>query len=241
MILTTSGLTKQFGELTALSNVDLEVQTGEIFGIVGPNGAGKSTLFQVISGYYTPTAGEIIFKGNSIDSLKPHQVCKQGLARTFQVATVFQSMTVYENLCIGSLFGAQESHKSQMETKVMKIIELLGLEDKKDTVAENLDLYTIKLVMFGAALATECELILLDEPMAGLSITEVGHFSKLLKKINKENSITIMIIEHLIDTIVDLTNRIMVLHLGQVIYTGPSKDMVNDEKVIEVYLGESEN
>jgi branched-chain amino acid transport system ATP-binding protein len=238
MILSIRGLTKQFDELTALSNVDLEIQAGEIFGIVGPNGAGKSTLFNLISGYYPPTAGQIIFKGNSIEKLSSHQVCKRGIARTFQVATAFQTMTVFENIRIGSLFGTGKKQKSEIQAKVLQLIDLLDLMDKKDILAENLDLYTTKLVMFGAALATNCDLILLDEPMAGLSITEIDRFGKLLKKINKENSITVMIIEHLIDTLVNISNRIMVLHLGQVIYTGLSHDMVKDERVIEVYLGE---
>ena len=236
-ILNIRGLTKQFDSLTAISNVDLEVQEGEIFGIVGPNGAGKSTFFNLISGHIPSTSGQITFRGRSIENLKPHKICRSGIARTFQVATAFQTLTAYENIRIGFLFGKERKKKKEIQTKVQHLIDLLGLTDKQDILVENLDLYTTKLIMFGAALATGCDLILLDEPMAGLSVAEIEHFVKLLKKLNKENFVTIMIIEHLIDTLVNLSDRIMVLHLGKVIYTGLSEDMLKDERVIEVYLG----
>lgn len=240
MILKVKGLTKRFEDLVAVSDVNLEIEKGEIFGIAGPNGAGKSTLFNLISGMFPPSSGTIEFQGNSLGGLKPHRICAFGLARTFQVPTTFHTLTVLGNIRIGALFGDAKKSVKDTKKKIDEVIELLELTDKRDVLAEKLDLYTTKLVMFGAALATSCRLILLDEPMAGLSVTEIDHFRKLLRNINKEQNITIMIIEHLIDTLVDISDRIMVLHLGQVIYTGLSEQMTKDERVIEVYLGERE-
>ena len=240
MILRTEALTKRFEDLLAVSNVNLQVEKGEVFGIAGPNGAGKSTLFNLITGMFPPSSGMIEFQGHSIGGLKPHHICKLGIARTFQVPTTFHTLTVFENIRIGVLFGGAKRGRKDTEKRVNEIMELLELSDNRGIHAENLDLYTMKLVMFGAALVTKCQLILLDEPMAGLSIMEIDHFGKLLRKINRERNITIMIIEHLIDTLVEISDRILVLHLGEVIYTGLSEDMTRDERVIEVYLGEKE-
>jgi len=241
VILSTKGLTRKFGDLTAVSDVSLEVREGEIFGIAGPNGAGKSTLFNLISGVLAPSSGEINFMGHCIGSLKPHQICRLGLARTFQIPSTFETMTVAGNIRIGAMFGNPKDDRRDWENRTAELIDLLELSDIRDSSAYNLDLYANKLVMFGAALATDCKLLLLDEPMAGLSMNEVGHFTKLLRKINGKKSITVMIIEHLIDTLVGISDRIMVLHLGTMIYLGAAEEMTKDQKVIEVYLGEKED
>jgi branched-chain amino acid transport system ATP-binding protein len=168
----TQAISKSFGKLVALSNVTFEVEEKEIFGIAGPNGAGKSTLFNVISGIYAPTSGKIFFEGKDITNAKPDQICRLGIARTFQIPTTFHTLSVYDNLRVGAIFGARRPHSAD------KVLELLGLEAVRDRPARNLDLYTTKLVMLGAALATDCKLLMLDEPMAGLSMVEIQNFRR---------------------------------------------------------------
>lgn len=232
MILETHGVCKSFGKLVALDKVDLQVEKGEIFGIAGPNGAGKSTLFNVISGSYPPSSGRIVFDGHDITRLRPHQVCHKGIARTFQIPKTFPTMTVYDNIRVGAIFGARRNNG------IDEIIDFLNLRDGANKVASNLELYTIKLVMLAAALASDCKLLMLDEPLAGLSVVEINEFLKVVQKINKERQITIMLIEHLLDTLIDISDRMMVLHNGGVIYTGEPEKITQDRRVIEVYLGE---
>ena len=231
MILQTHQVSKTFGKLAALDEVDLQVEKGEIFGIAGPNGAGKSTLFNVISGFYPPSSGKIVLDGHDITRLRSHQVCHKGLARTFQIPKTFPTMTVYDNIRVGAVFGAKKvSH-------IDEIVDFLNLKEQVKRLATNLELYTIKLVMLATALASDCKLLLLDEPLAGLSIVEITEFLKLIQKINKERQITIMIIEHLLDMLIDISDRMMILHNGGVIYTGKPEEITQDRKVVEVYLG----
>ena len=218
----------------AVDGVDLEVEEGEIFGIAGPNGAGKSTLFNIIAGLYRPTSGEIIFAGQDITGLKPHQVCHNGIARTFQVPKIFPTMNVYENIRIGGLFGAGRTDLIQ------GIINMLYLKDYLEHEVGNLDLFTLKRLTLASALATDCRLLLLDEPMAGLSIAEIKKYVRLVRSINQEMNITVIIIEHLLDTLVDISQRLMILHNGQVIYCGDPQKMAQDGKVRSVYVGKGE-
>lgn len=238
MVLKTEGVSKYFGDLRAVDNVDLEIEEGEIYGIAGPNGAGKTTLFNVISGLWPPSSGKVIFKNDIISGLKPYQICHKGIARTFQISTVFATLTVLDNIKIGAVFGAKT--KKLDSSHINEIMEFLGIQNKKDTIAQNLELYTMKLVMLAAALATDCKLLLLDEPMAGLTIAEIDNFLQIIRKMNKEWGITIMIIEHLIDTLIDISDRIIILDGGKVIYKGLPEELTKDKKVIEVYLGKGE-
>lgn len=231
MILETHRACKSFGRLVALHEVDLQVEEGEIFGIAGPNGAGKSTLFNVISGVYPPSSGKIVFDGHDITRLRSHEVCQRGIARTFQIPKAFQTMTVYDNIRVGAIFGAGR------DGGIDEIIDLLNLGNDANKVASNLELYTMKLVMLAAALASDCQLLMLDEPLAGLSIVEVNEFLEVIRKINQERHITIMVIEHLLDTLIHISERMMILHNGEVIYTGEPEKIIEDRKVIEVYLG----
>jgi branched-chain amino acid transport system ATP-binding protein len=224
-----------FGSLVALSNVDLHVEKGEILGIAGPNGAGKSTLFNVISGLYPPSSGRVVFDGHDMTGLKAHQMCHRGIARTFQIPKTFPTMTVYDNIRVGSLFGDGKKDRSD------EIITYLNLKDQVDRVASKLDLYNEKLVMLAAALATDCKLLLLDEPLAGLSMVEINGFLRLTRKINQEWHITIIIIEHILDMLMDVSDRMMILDNGAVIYDGAPEKVRQDRKVIEVYLGEERN
>lgn len=232
MILETKGLSKNFGRLAALVNMDFQVEEGEIFGIAGPNGAGKSTLFNVITGLYPPSSGRVFFNGDDITGLNPHQICHKGIGRTFQIPTTFHSLSVYDNIRVGATFGAgRKDH-------IPDIIDFLNLNDKAHTPARNLDLYTTKLVMLGAALATDCRLLMLDEPMAGMSIVEIEDFLTLVRKVNQEWEITIVIIEHLLDVLIGISTRMLVLHDGQLLYIGAPEKVTQDRRVVKVYLGE---
>jgi len=233
-MLETQGISKSFGKIVALTDVSFKVEQGEIFGIAGPNGAGKSTLFNVITGIYPPTSGKVLFLGQDITKLRPHQICLRGIGRTYQIPAAFHTMTVYDNIRIGSIFG------SQGKRKVADILDFLNLTSFADKQASNLDLYTTKLVMLGAVLATDCKLLMLDEPMAGFSMVEINRFLVLLRKVNQEWGLTLIVIEHLLDILIGLTGRMMILADGALLYLGPSEGVTNDRRVVEVYLGAQE-
>lgn len=236
MILQTVGLTKQFDGLTALEGVDLTVREGEIFGIAGPNGAGKSTLFNVIAGVHPASAGEVFFDQHSITRLKSHQICRLGLGRTFQIPRTFATLTVRDNLRVGALFGNSSDRKGA-ERLIRETVAFLGLEAFEDSPATNLDIYTTKLVMMGAVLCTGCRLLMLDEPLAGLSIAEIHSFLELVRKINSRMGITVVMIEHLLDMLIDVSDRLLILHNGRVIYVGDPEKLRENEEVVNVYLG----
>jgi branched-chain amino acid transport system ATP-binding protein len=230
-MLETHGVSKNFGKLAALNDVSFQVEKGEIFGIAGPNGAGKSTLFNVITGIYPPTTGNILFEGHDITRMMPHQVCHRGIGRTYQIPATFHTLSVYDNIRVGSTFGGH--HKR----KVKDILDFLNLSERANSPASNLDLYTTKLVLLGAVLATDCKLLMLDEPMAGFSVSEINDFVALLRRINQEWGITIIIIEHLLDILISLTRRMLILADGSLLYLGESEGVTRDRRVVEVYLG----
>ncbi|UCF95699.1 MAG: ABC transporter ATP-binding protein [Desulfobacterales bacterium] len=239
MILETRNVSKDFGKLAALVDVDLAVAPGEIFGLAGPNGAGKSTLFNVIAGTFPPTAGRIIFAGKDITGLGAHRICHLGLARTFQIPQTFASLSVYDNLRVGATFGGHSDRR--IRTRIEESLAYLDLTAFRATRARNLDLYTTKLVMLAACLATGCKLLMLDEPLAGLSMLEINNFLELVRKINREHGTTILMIEHILDSLMDVSHRLLILHNGAVICTGDPQGVCSDPKVIEVYLGEGED
>jgi branched-chain amino acid transport system ATP-binding protein len=236
MILKTQGVSKVFGRLQALDNVDLEVDPGEVFGIAGPNGAGKSTLFNDMAGTFPPTHGKIFFNGHDITLLKSHQICRLGLARTFQVPRTFPSLTVYDNIRVGTTFGAGKT--TGLKERIEQTLEFLDLNDVRNLAASNLNLYTTKLVMMAACLATDCRLLMLDEPLAGLSISEINDFLRVIRHINEDGGITILMIEHILDSLIDISTRMMILDNGAVIYTGDPEGVRTDPHVVEVYLGD---
>jgi len=238
MILQTTEISKVFGRLQALDQVSLEVVAGEIFGIAGPNGAGKSTLFNVIAGTFPPTSGRIVFDGRDINSLKAHRICRLGLARTFQVPQTFPSLTVYDNIRVGVTFG--RGKPGATKKRIEQALDFLDLNAVRDLEASNLDLYTTKLVMMAACLATDCRLLMLDEPLAGLAMTEVSDFMRVVRHINTDGGITILMIEHILDSLIDISNRMLILDNGRVIYTGDPEGVRTDTRVIEVYLGDGE-
>jgi branched-chain amino acid transport system ATP-binding protein len=238
MILETRRVSKVFGKLQALLNVDMSIKEGEIFGIAGPNGAGKSTLFNVVAGVYPPSEGSIIFRGHDITRLSSHRICHLGLARTFQIPRTFTTLSVYDNVRVGATFGGG-GHSSREET-IRGTLDFLGLTPFQETPASNLDLYTTKLVMMAASLATGCRLLMLDEPLAGLSMVEITAFLAVVRKINQERGITILMIEHILDSLIEISERMLILNNGEVIYIGAPEGVRRDRQVIEVYLGEGE-
>ncbi|OGN71788.1 MAG: hypothetical protein A2X25_02490 [Chloroflexi bacterium GWB2_49_20] len=233
IILETKQITKRFGELAAVNNLSFDVNEKEIFGIAGPNGAGKTTLFNVISGIYSGS-GEIDYFGERIDRLRPFQVCLKGIARTFQIPTVFSTLTVYDNIRIGAHFG---NHSLNEKKIINDVLEFIGLTEKQHIEAKHLPLFDKKLTMLGAALATEPKLILLDEPIGGLSPKEINESVELFKRINNELGITIIVIEHLMKVLMAISQRMMIIHNGEKICIGSPEEVARDKQVIEVYLG----
>jgi branched-chain amino acid transport system ATP-binding protein len=231
------GVTKHFGGLAAVVNVDFYVNEGEIIGLIGPNGAGKTTLFNLISGALAPTGGVIKFKGENITGLKPHQICKRRVARTFQSVKVFSNMTVLENVLLGSLFGTSTGIRMpDAEAETMELLEFVGLSAKKGSLTKDLTIANQKRVEVARALATKPELLLLDEVMAGLNPTEVIQVIELIKKI-RDKGITVFMIEHVMKAIMEISDRIIVLHHGEKIAEGPPEEIATSQEVIKVYLG----
>lgn len=236
MILEVENLTIKFGELAACDNISFNVNNREIFGIAGPNGAGKTTLFNCITGIYK-YGGKVVFDGSDITNLASDKVCHIGVARTFQIPTVFQSMKLLENIKVGAHFGRG---KEDSEKKIDKILKLLGLKGKEHYEAHNLSLYDKKLTMLATALSTQPKLLLLDEPVGGLSPTESQDFMKLVNRLRDELNLSIIIIEHLMRVLTGLSERLMILDNGKIIKIGNPVEVTKDERVIEVYLGKVE-
>jgi branched-chain amino acid transport system ATP-binding protein len=237
-ILEGKGVTRHFGGLAAVSRVDFEVDQGEIVGLIGPNGAGKTTLFNLISGALVPKPGTITFKDKKINGLKPHRICRMGLARTFQAVKVFPNMPVFENVLLGSLFGSPTRMSSaDAAAQAAETLEFVGLSAVGASPAKDLTLANQKRVEVASALATGPELLLLDEVMAGLNATEVTQAMELVGRIH-DRGITIFMIEHVMKAIMNVCDRIMVLHHGEKIAEGTPQEIAASKTVIEVYLGE---
>jgi branched-chain amino acid transport system ATP-binding protein len=231
-------VSKHFGGLAAVSGVDFYVDEGEIVGLIGPNGAGKTTLFNLISAALEPKPGEIRFKGKKISGLSPYQICRMGIARTFQTVKIFGNMLVADNVRIGSLFGPQKRLSEAEAARVAaEALEFVGLSEVAHTPARDLTLASQKRLEVARALATRPTLLLLDEIMAGLNQTELNEAMELVKKI-QGRGITIIMIEHVMKAIMNICSRIIVLHHGQKIAEGTPQEVANSQRVIEVYLGE---
>ncbi len=237
-ILEGEGVTKYFGGLAAVSNVDFHVDEGEIVGLIGPNGAGKTTLFNLISASLVPKPGVIKFKGENITGKKPYQICRMGVARTFQMVKIFTNMPVLENVRLGSFFGTLPGMSSaDIAREAAELLEFVGLSAMSATPAKDLTLANQKRLEVARALATRPELLLLDELMAGLNATEMAQAMELVKRI-RDKGITIVMIEHVMKAIMSVCERIIVLHHGEKIAEGTPREIANSKKVVEVYLGE---
>ena len=227
-----------FGGLAAISNVSFSIQKGEILGLIGPNGAGKTTMFNVVNGFYNPTKGEVYFKDKKISGYKPYQICRLGIARTFQVVKPLQRMSVLD-IVIASAFLRVKS-RAQAEERAIETIKFAGLYDDRDVISKGLPLGKRKKLEIARALATQPEMILLDESFAGLNPSELDDSIGIIKKI-KYRGITIMIIEHHMRVIMSISDRIVVLNYGEKIAEGTPHEIGSNPLVVEAYLGEAQD
>lgn len=234
-ILSIKGISKRFGGLVALDNVGFNVYPGEVVGLMGPNGAGKTTLLNIIAGEYAPDAGMILFRGREITRYPPHQVCYLGIARTFQIPHPFVSLTVRENLLVSAVFGRQLK-RTTAELEDEKLFDLVNLSEKKDTLAGNLPILSLKKLELARALARKPELLLLDELAAGSTEIEIPRILATLKEIRKMG-ITVILVEHVMKVMVNAVDRIVVIDKGVKIAEGQPNAVMNDRKVIDAYFG----
>jgi branched-chain amino acid transport system ATP-binding protein len=236
-ILEANGLNKSFGGLAAVSQVDFYVDEGEILGLIGPNGAGKTTLFNLISGAIQMDAGTVVFDGKRISGMKPNQICRLGVGRSFQAAKNFAGMPVRQNVMMGALFGKKGQTNAQASKTVDEVLDFVGLSELRDKMVPDIPLAYQKRLEVARALATKPKLLMLDEMMAGLNPSEVSEAMELVTKIRK-SGITIIMIEHVMKAIMSICDRIVVLHHGAKIAEGTPQEISTSKTVIEVYLGE---
>ena len=228
-------VTKKFGELVAVDNLSCHVRKGQIYGIAGPNGAGKSTLFNLITGNYG-YEGKIEFQGKKITGLSPHRIAHAGIARTFQIPQVFPSLTVKKSISVGSRFGARGGLDPAHVEEVMRFVELKEEQNQK---TGRLNLLGKKKLMIGAALATKPRILMLDEPMAGSCAKEINDLMDLIRRINEELGITVIIIEHFMKVLTELTEELLIIEAGRMICCDAPEVVTNNPEVIECYLGKA--
>jgi branched-chain amino acid transport system ATP-binding protein len=239
VILSGRGITKTFGALKAVWEVDFEVKKGEILGIIGPNGAGKTTLLSMVNGTLSLTRGVISFKDQVISGLKPFRISELGISRTFQVVKPFPGMTLLENVSLGALFGKDKIRDAgEAREKTRAILSTVNLSGQENVPVENLNISERKRLELARALAMDPELLLLDEVMAGLNTGEINWIMGLIRELNEKEGRTILVIEHVMKAIIGISHRVMVLHHGRKIAEGTPEQITNDENVISAYLGE---
>jgi branched-chain amino acid transport system ATP-binding protein len=239
-LLTIKNVTKRFGGLTAVDNVSMEINEGEIVGLIGPNGAGKTTLMNLISGTFNPEEGKIVFDGHDITKLEPFEVCRRGISRTYQIPRPFPDMTAIMNVGVGVLCGKKRPNMSLVDGMLdaSHCLEFVGLFGKRNMLARDLSLFELRALELARAVATTPRLILIDEVMAGLNQAEGRVAIRLIEKIIEEFHVTILWIEHVMKIIMEATQRVVVLHYGEIISSGLPGEIANDPQVIEAYLGE---
>ncbi len=235
-MLEVKNLTKFFGGLGAVRELSFKVEKGQIFGLIGPNGAGKTTVFNLINGFYPPTSGEVLFKGEPITGLKPNAICNRGIARTFQVVKPLSRMTVLENVMASAFCRVNSIKKAQEEA--LKTLEFCGLIHRKDYLAKSLTIGDRKRLEITRAMATRPEVVLLDETAAGLNPAELDDAIALIRKI-REQGATILIVEHIMKVIMSISDRIHAINYGQTIAEGTPQEVASNKAVIEAYLGEA--
>ncbi|THB78184.1 MAG: ABC transporter ATP-binding protein [Desulfobacteraceae bacterium] len=228
-----SNVTKRFGALIAVNNLSFEVSQGQVFGIAGPNGAGKSTVYNLITGFYD-FEGSIRFDGKEISGMKPHQIAQLGISRTFQIPQTFPSLTVEQSLEVGNRFGNRAKHDAR---RIERIIDFVELQSERHEFTGTLNLLGKKKLMIGAALATDPKILMLDEPMAGSNAHEIKALMELIQRMNQELGITIIIIEHFMKVLTELTETLLIIETGTEICCGDPEVVTSDPRVIECYLG----
>ncbi len=236
-LLEAKGITKKFGGLIAVNNLDLTVDKGDIVGMIGPNGAGKTTAFNLLSGVYKPDQGQILFKGKEITHWRPDQICKEGLTRTFQVVKPFTNLSVRDNVIVGAY--NHTSNKAVANAKVDEILDFLDMYDQAEQLAGSLTIASSKRLEMAKAMATDPQMLLLDEVMAGLRPTETQDVIEMVRKVS-EKGIAVLLVEHVMHVIMSLAKRVVVIHHGIKIAEGVPTEVVADRGVIEAYLGEVE-
>jgi branched-chain amino acid transport system ATP-binding protein len=238
-LLDIKNISKSFGGVRALHNVSFATNRGDILGIMGANGAGKTTLFSVIAGHTKPTSGGVSFNGKSLARLRPDRICRAGIARTFQIVRPFRALTAHENVTTAALFGADSAaNMHAAHLRADEVLDTVGLSEQSKQLAGNLTLAAQKKLEIAKALATRPQLLLLDEVMAGLTPSEVKSMLEVIRHIREHNGLTILIIEHVMRALMDLSERIIVLHHGEKIAEGEPQEIADNPAVQSAYLGD---
>jgi branched-chain amino acid transport system ATP-binding protein len=236
-ILQIQDVSKRFGGLQALAHITFDLPEGQILGLIGPNGAGKTTLFNCINGIYSPEEGQVTFQGKNITGLKPYRIARLGLARTHQIVQPLEELTVLENVMVGSCFGHEQRSLGEAEGIADEVLEFVGLAERREQLAASLNVAQKKRLELARALAARPYLLLLDEVLAGLNPTEIAEMVEVVRQIQAQG-ITILIIEHVMHALMNVSDRVIVLDYGQQIAEGTPDKVANDPEVIEAYLGD---